>query len=807
MNTSEKKRKIESLPSEADIHELLYELLPEMGYDDTTITHERGNLPENGKDLVASKFDAEENKKEWTAFVVKKGSIRGTSVGIQEIKAQILDCFNFSWHSLVKGTNIKINKVKAIISGNYTGGAIQKILADTGFNNPNISYWSAAELVSYIDKFLPRYWLQGSQKYKHYIEIFQNKNAEDDLVKALNISNKKIKQFIDYAIQPKLIEISITDQGDLRKRYYTVDEVARFRDCSLIAGQPGSGKSTLFKQLANDIIHENSIRNDYEFYPFILKFSSFSDSNFSVQEALKRHIQSNDFAHVGLDLEELLRNKNFILFIDALDELGTQELKEKALEAVQFFRITYPEIRIYCSSRETDSLIASCQKLKFRYLEITNVSRQQTETFISRYFNEDQVKCARLLKSLRDSHILDKLPHTPLTLALIASIFDENEIEIPATISDLYKHFVDLLLNRVITESTLDLLKVGIHKSALSYLAAYMHKSRIKQISKNQLIVLLRQFATDRGQTYSVTELVHDLIQNIGILIETERGEIEFKHLSFQEYFTAFQFYNHDITDKTTFIENFNDLWWQNVAIFYAGMTKDSPELLKIILEKNKPKKFAEYLVNLSGVGYLMQALYNTPIDVRVEGVRHNLLNAGQAAYYLLRTDEPEYDIIKAFFNTEYGVYKIISYWFEFHHNSITLKTPLERAFSEIISLLQSEEIEDTPTGPQRFALEYAGFLISTTLADIDDINFEHLKVLLDNTHPENNYVRGLIASVFDERYKSLNKEERKRKEIKKLKQKLDLLDHDQIGEDVNVKLITGKKIVSQRRGFRKKKK
>lgn len=140
MERNSKVELLQGIKKETDIHELLMELLPKMGYDDVSLTHERGNIPENGKDVVASKFDSEENKKEWYAFVVKKGNIVGTSVGIKEVEAQVADCFSYSWNHIVKGTGIKISKVKIVTNGKFTSGATTKINVNSTLGNPNISF-------------------------------------------------------------------------------------------------------------------------------------------------------------------------------------------------------------------------------------------------------------------------------------------------------------------------------------------------------------------------------------------------------------------------------------------------------------------------------------------------------------------------------------------------------------------------------------------------------------------------------------------------------------------------------------------
>lgn len=574
-------------------------------------------------------------------------------------------------------------------------------------------------------------------------------------------------------------------------------------ECTLIVGESGSGKSTFFKQLASDIIYENSLRNDYELYPFIIKFSDFEECNFEVADVLKMHLNSPEIKAVQLDLKELILKGNYVLFIDGLDELGTQELKEKSLEAIHSFRASYPEVKIYCSSRPGDSLLGSCQKLKFRYLEITNVSAQQVEQYINRYFNNEEIKCKRLLKSLKDSNVLNKLPKTPLTLALIAAIFDENEFEIPATISDLYKYFVELLLAKSLQNSTLDLLKIGIQRSVLSFIAEHLHVGKRKQIVKSELIDEVKRFASERGHNYEAEVLVKDLVENVGLLIENERGEIEFKHLSFQEYLTAYQFYNHNINGKSNFINNFNDIWWQNVAIFFAGMTKDSPELMHEILEKSMPSDFRGYINNLGGIGYLMQALYNTPISARVEGVKRNIDNTVKALDFLLTTEDPNFDLVRGLFHTQFGAHKLMSYWYEMHHTSITLKAPLELEFE-----LQKSIIIDEKTNVKaRLAAEYSAYLLASTLADVDDFNFSYLRELLSITDNTNYFVVGLIESNFNYHLKKLSKEEKRRKDIKKFQKRLNLLDSVKIFDSVNVRLLDGKRIQKKPLQIRRKNK
>ncbi|HYG14699.1 MAG TPA: NACHT domain-containing protein [Bacteroidia bacterium] len=792
MKPSEKIEKILTISPETAIHEMLFDLLKKIGYTDVTLTHERGNVPENGKDIVCSTFNPLDNKKEWTAFVVKKGNIKGTSTGVQEVRAQIDDCFRYSWNSLAQGKNIKINKVKVVATHKFTSGAVTKILGDDYFSNPNVSFWGVDEIVEALDKYYPIYWQEGSRIYKKYIEIFLEKSRENELSKAISIKGGKIKSILEVAMQPRLYEIATSDEGEVRKRSYDVHDLAMINDNCVIVGPPGSGKSTLFKLLSNDIIKQNSIRGDYELYPLIIRFSDLVQCDFDFKKVLENHFENNDYTDFGLDAEILLANQNFILFIDALDEVGTSDLKERALQAVQDFKQTFPKVRIYCTSRPADSLHSSCQKLKFRFIEIDSVSNKQAEQYIDRYFDGDQAKCKRLLKSLKDSNILEKLPKTPLTLALITAIFDENEIEIPATISDIYKHFVDLLLTKSVKNTT-DLLAVGVHRSVLSFIAEYLHINKVTSVAYTKLTTLVSNFAAERGHKYDVDKLLEDILADIGVLIKNERSEVEFKHLSFQEYFTAYQFYNHNINGKDNFINNFNDLWWQNVAIFYAGMTKDSPELIDAILKNSVPKNFREYLMNLSGIGYLIQALYNTKIDTRVMALKRNTNNAKKALDFLLSHEGEEYNILRSLYKTRFGAFWVTTHWFEFHHNSITLKDPLLKYFNELAVDILSLDVNSK----DREYKEFEAFFIANTITEIDDSDLTIINQLLNITNPKNYLVTALIDSYISNKIKKMSNEQKRSNAIRRLSQQIDHIDRKKIAGKVNVTLLEGKIVPS----------
>jgi len=229
MLEKEKLAKLQDIAQEVEIHEILKDLLPYIGYQNVIVKHEKGNVPEYGKDLIASIPDKIEDVNEWTAFVVKKGDITGASRINSEIKAQVEECFDYPYESLKFG-RINISKVKIVTNGKVNSGAKQKFYKDEFYNNPNVTFWSNEDLLKYIDKFYPRFWLKGSKSYKHYIELFQNKNRYDNFTKTLSLNDAKVEKFISNTIKLKLAEHYYDEENaQFRRKWFEVEHLNKVR--------------------------------------------------------------------------------------------------------------------------------------------------------------------------------------------------------------------------------------------------------------------------------------------------------------------------------------------------------------------------------------------------------------------------------------------------------------------------------------------------------------------------------------------------------------------------------------------------
>lgn len=739
-NRAEKIEQIKKLTPETAIHSLLEELLHEMGLTDVYITHERGGKSEDGKDLICSYTNQVDGTKEWWAFVVKKGAIQGNSSVIQEIIAQTNECFSYIYENVVRGLRININKVKIVTNDHFSNEAERKIRTSSNLQKANVDFWDAEKIVGFIDEKYPQYWLKGSKTYKKYIESFAKLIETDSFSKTLGVSDKKMKRLLDCSIEPKIMERVEQEDGSFQWKQKKTDSIIRLEDNTIIIGEPGSGKSTLFKKLSKEIIEQNSIRNDVEFYPIIISFNALKIAQYDLVNAINLYFSTEWNESLLINGEEIIKQGNCVLFIDALDELPKVSDKEKALKAINEFHSKHPSVKIICSSRPSEYLFYNCTELGFKYHEISNLDTGQIQSFVSSYFADNALKSKRLLKSLKDTGILNKLPQTPLTIALITIIFDEKEVEIPATITDLYRQFVDLLIGKYTTDNTFDIIEIGVKHRLLCYLAKYLHTQRKQSISEEELKRLIIDYSSERGQLIDAERIVEDVIINTGLLFKNEYGEIQFKHLSFQEYFTAYEIFHHNQGERTLFVKSFNNPWWQNVAIFYAGMTKDAPELLNEIMNESAPKCFNDFLSNTIGMGKLLQALYNTPISDRQRGVDRGLDNIEQAISLIVHDDEnKDLSIWRGF--SRYGLMQIIGSCFTMSYWSITLVEPLKRLFEQRI-----EHIYDERDSNEQNVFEYKLFLMCSVLANEDFATFHQFRQLVERSKSED---LSLFAVLF----------------------------------------------------------
>ena len=209
-------------------------------------------------------------------------------------------------------------------------------------------------------------------------------------------------------------------------------------------------------------------------------------------------------------------------------------------------------------------------------------------------------------------------------------------------------------------------------------------------------------------------------------------------------------------------------------------MTKDSPGLIEEILEKSRPQRFEDYISNIGGIGRLLQALYNTPLESRVLGISRGLENTNCLLQKILDINNNDVnDLWRGF--SKYQLMQIFGGWFAWNNWSVTLVEPLKHQFNHLIS-----HIDDKLNKEDRFSLEFRLFLICSILASDDFVSFEEFKLLLDKTKSEDLSLFASMAMHYRRLLDKLSEKDRNNEIFKKIEKKIEGKMHN-LGDIANL--------------------
>ncbi len=338
--------------------------------------------------------------------------------------------------------------------------------------------------------------------------------------------------------------------------------------------------------------------------------------------------------------------------------------------------------------------------------------------FINLYFQNDKNKADNLLLCLKENSIIQRLPITPLNLSLISILFEENNFEIPATITDIYDNFNNLLLGRTLPDSRFAFFDINLRERILSvYALELLNRGERSYMTVDEFHTFFQTFFDPIKQTINLSLLpdaLEFLINNTGILTLQDGKYVRFLHESYMEYYASREIFNNQRHLEEDLVEKFLEISWQYTAIFYAGRSKAMPEFLrKVIARTSRSTNNSDFYRSVHGLGYLIQALYLTEDSIRKEAVH-------AALKYVLEI----YDWMKKMSSDEKFFFKALSlplsviinsFFFFDNFNSITIRGPLQIAFDELYEKLEFSDEEGNKKIDSNIAFKL--FTLAMTLA------------------------------------------------------------------------------------------
>jgi hypothetical protein len=608
--SKEKRKNILMSFKEVDLYPHLKSLLTKMDPESLVeITH---GSTEYGKDLVMVREDR--FGKTVIAIVVKTGDIRAKTLGrIDEVKSQVNQAIAHPAILKTISGRLPVSKVWVILAGELSKQAHKRLEKEVEARD--ITIYDLDWLIEHFTEYYPQVFFEGK-----VMDVLQERIQD---LETKHMFCERGKTLSECFVNPLVAMIDVPLKYDAEEQFALIIKekkmpFARLKSLLkanrriILAGDPGTGKSVVLAKLAVDMLRKASghvirgvSKREIEI-PILVPAIGFLDFD-NYEELVQEYIPHAEVRD---------HFKIVTMLIDGLDEAPPNR-REEVLEKAGNFS-TQLNCSLVITARKIDLIksappgFSKCELLPFEF--------GQALTLFEKLINDMQV-----LDALKEG--LDKIKFqismTPLSLLLLIELA-ENHRELPASLTELYDRFCDLILGRYDKDKGIEVLfEYLVKKRFLATLAfkEYFQKGRL-EIPQGDFDEFLSNYADLYGWDEEAL---------LGFISEVERASIldfrdtvVFRHRSFLDYFVAQYIFDNqqdfeDLEDRVVQI-HFDDIW-SDVAFFYIGLRRD---IRRSILEKIFAYGEDNLVICMDKLlaGKLLQAAWHSTQKTKLFGIK-----------------------------------------------------------------------------------------------------------------------------------------------------------------------------------------
>ncbi|MEE8301133.1 MAG: NACHT domain-containing protein, partial [Candidatus Tectomicrobia bacterium] len=361
-----------------------------------------------------------------------------------------------------------------------------------------------------------------------------------------------------------------------------------------IVGLPGSGKTTLLQYLLLSVA-----RGDLSFgmpirrIPVLVRVHQLNQQQFpSVEELL--HLESRVFVGVRPGfLHRQCEAGNVVLLIDGMDEI-VDERRDALFQWIRDCVEVYPEARYMVSSRPAGYQAEFFRHLGFRECTLCEFSDNQIRDYVFRWTKAvamtegaspeeaeemSAYSAATLVERAERNPYVRRLATNPLLLSTLCLVQRYEGGELPNRRTVLYERCVEGLLfhwdnKRGLPAEILGTLPVEHRLLLLRRVALKMHTQGVAEIEEEHIAEVFCTTLDEVGDAADAGDILANIRDRSGLLVERRPGIYGFSHLTFQEYLAALAIREADDTQFDTmflFAQRHNPQWKEVIALF-AGI-------------------------------------------------------------------------------------------------------------------------------------------------------------------------------------------------------------------------------------------
>jgi hypothetical protein len=437
----------------------------------------------------------------------------------------------------------------------------------------------------------------------------------------------------------------------VRERRIPLDDYLSSKTQSLIVGDAGSGKSSLLRFLALDILSDKpALKVSKEIYkgalpvwlPFALwaRMSIDQGAPAPIEEVVAAFFRAQGAANLADQMRRAAHGKGIVLLVDGLDE-ALDPTAAQTLIAVLTTYVEQRNIPVVATSRPhgmrninglggswdrsqlaplSDSQRHALATLWFRVLEGFEAGSSTTQTQIRAYAKR---KADTFIAALPGNAGITRLSQTPLFLLAFMNLHRRGQ-NLPRSRFAASKEIVDQLMEHqprrrdVSALTTLSSSGEGrLRDRVIADFAFALQSGDLsgsipdaatedQAVGRGATLILERQNSGDANAAEKVARAIFSFTEErAGLLVNKTPGNIGFLHLSLQEYLAARHLMQRTAPDKIAFV------------VAHAGLVRWREPILYLLFLTPAEAE----------VGELMEAIETAPLgDAEARSVRDALL-------------------------------------------------------------------------------------------------------------------------------------------------------------------------------------
>ena len=649
--TERQKKDILKSFKEIDMHNELKILFEKMYPDNTNVYNTHGK-EENGKDIIISKNDPLSKTLD-IAVVVKMDKLSGTALDkpIQEIRNQVEQSFERETYIKENNRRVKADKVFIFIFGEVSNQAEKNLHTNLIRYEGRYEIKNIDDIVQYFSKSFPEVFYGASglealnAKYNELEESLKLKknifteNYIEPLLKFYQSGKKELISISKSSDEKKANkEISDSLFGKKKSIDNILHECTKEKKFIYIEGDAGSGKSVLsYKLIMSNL--DNAIKK--------LKITKTSELEISAPVLLTATELKNGQIY---DLDNIIKNfynkssikiSTNIIIVDGIDEV-TDDNKDNIIKEVKKYCDTSRMSMIVLGRKNTETK----QKLSnFNYYELLSLEKSQVINYIKSTITKNDKLLHSLISGLEVFE--HQIPLYPMTLIMLIEIIKQHN-EIPASISELYERYCDIVLGKNIMNTDIEIfysyqIKKDFLKE-LAYKCFYEHQS--VEISLESFDNFLNDYVLKHTFISSKEDFIEDL-KRVDLIQICDK--VKFSHKSFLDFFIAKYFVERASEINNSKVDDIYKLYtiplWEDVTYFFIGIRRriTKEEINKIItaIENSSDHNLIK-LLNQFMLGKLIQYGWNTDTEEKkfiIKNAAKNSIELQEEKYKFLVDD------------------------------------------------------------------------------------------------------------------------------------------------------------------------